>query len=201
MKCKVCEGEHEPGTADWRDCQAKLFDLLIEKPEEWEFSPSPEQQKRVNDAYQEYLQIAQGGLPDIDGLRVVLSRQFTKQSEEGETETDVRGLTKFWDNFQNDMPEVMSRHGGLQARSLSLAWTDKKIRHLLALLKLNYMDWDTSEVVANLKSIDQLRHAADMLESCELAGMGLYLLETKDNVSTWYFRKAKLITNQAETSP
>lgn len=196
MKCGVCEKEHEPGSADWRDCQADLFDRLVDNPEEWKFTLTPEQQKRVNDGYQEYLQIADGGLPDIDGLRVAISRQFVLKDDDQATVTDVKGLTKFWEGFQADMPEVFVRHGGLQARSLSLAWTDKKMRHLMALLKLNYVDWDTSEVAANLKSIQDLRRAADLLESEESSGKSLYHLEVKDSISTWYFRKSKIVVHQ-----
>lgn len=204
MKCDACQGDHEPGSADWRDCQAELFDRLVEKPEEWQFKPTPEQQKRVNDAYQEYKQIADGALPDIDGLRVVLSRQFVRNHPPGSpepTETDVRGLTKFWDDFVVDMPEVFARHGGLQARSLSLAWSDRKLRYLMGLLKLNYLDWDTVEVAANLKSVENLRKAADTLESSEQGGMSLYLLEVKDDIATWYLRSSKLIVHQEEKRP
>lgn len=190
------------GSPEWRDAQDNEFDSLIEDPNTWQFTVTPDQKKVIASAYKAYQdEFGQDKIPDLQTVRLMVINVIP-ENDDGQTENQspeavvsrTSGI-KFWEDFNSDMPEVFRRRGSMHVE-LNIAWQDYKIKAILKGLSFKYMDWETKELVMNIKSPGSLRRAAAEMEKLEAQGFALYNTEFKDfkdGLIEYYFRKGKVI--------
>jgi hypothetical protein len=193
--CGYCMQLHVKGTPAWRDCRQKQFTALVADPTKWEFKPTPDQIDRVKRAVLHY-QTEFRGIPNIQDIRSLIAQQFHQTDEDGPG-LDVVAMTKFWQDFGIDMPEVMRSHSGIM-NNLDMEWSQRKIFAILNEQKLPYIDWELDEIAAHLNAPTALREAANQMERLEASGYALYDRSIDDAVVTWFFRKPKPQNHEAE---
>ena len=189
---------HEKGSPEWRDANDKLFDHLVENPDDWSFTHSGDQIRRIREAHAAYVAefMEQGQttqLPGIDLLRQMMTREF----QDAEGGMRVQDLTKFWDTFTEDMPPVLRDQN--HRHSLAVAWIDRKMKAILLNLKLRFIDWEQKDLTCNLQLPESLRSIADGLEELTGQGFALYLVEREKvedvEFARYYLRKAFEVTS------
>lgn len=199
------------GSPEWRDAQQVELDVLLDDPSTWQFDITSNQKQVIASAYKKFQDdFGDTKYPDLQNLRLMVINVLP-ENDAGEVVADVvtaddtspsavvqrtAGL-HFWEDFNDDMPEVMKKQGSMHVE-LNIAWGDYKLRRVLEELDFPYMDWDTQELVYSIKSPSHLRRAANAMEKFQSQDYALYHSEVKDDIVELYFRRGKVVKHDSE---
>jgi len=183
------------GSPEWRDAKDKLFDYLIDHPEEWAFAPNESDIRHVREAHEEYMTTYVGqnqtkNPPDVSAIRLLISNSHFNDGEDG---LDTKAMNDFWEDFKSDQPEVFK--GPTYQHSLGMAWVDYKLKFILESQKLPFIEWDQQELIMVLKSPDSLVKTAQAIRTLMSKDWELYhfvVEKIEDNeVARYFFKRPK----------